>query len=145
MNIRILEENVTSTEITIKCEKITERIHRLKSHIELFDSNLQAKWQGESYFVNLTEILYFESVDEHTFLYTKDAVMETSHRLYELEQILSGQDFIRISKSQIMNVNLVKSLHPELNRTILATMCNGERLSVSRKYVPALKKLLAIK
>ena len=71
--------------------------------------------------------------------------METSHRLYELEQILSEQDFIRISKSQIMNVNYVKHLHPELNRTILATMCNGERLSVSRRYVPELKKLLSIK
>lgn len=145
MNVQILEGNANLTEVVIKCEKITDRIHRLKNHIELFDSNLQAKWEGDTCFVHLPDILYFESVDERTFLYTKDTVMETSYRLYELEQILSDQDFIRISKSQIMNVNLVKSLHPELNRTILATMCNGERLSVSRKYVPALKKLLAIK
>lgn len=145
MNINIIEEQASPLEITIKCRKVTDRIHRLKSHIELFDTQIQGKYQGDTCLVNIWEILYFEAVDDRTFLYTKDAVMETTHRLYELEQILSEQDFIRISKSQIMNVNHVKLLHPELNRTILATMCNGERLSVSRRYVPELKKLLSIK
>ena len=41
--------------------------------------------------------------------------MEVKQRLYELEVILSDKDFIRTSKSQI---NKVKSLRPEINRTI---------------------------
>ena len=145
MNINIIEEQASPLEITIKCKEVTDKIRRLKSHIELFDTQIRGKYQGDTCLVNIRDILYFEAVDDRTFLYTKDTVMETEHRLYELEQILSEQDFIRISKSQIMNLNHVKLLHPELNRTILATMCNGERLSVSRRYVPELKKLLSIK
>ena len=145
MNINIIEEQASPLEITIKCKEVTDKIRRLKSHIELFDTQIRGKYQGDTCLVNIRDILYFEAVDDRTFLYTKDTVMETAHRLYELEQILSEQDFIRISKSQIMNLNHVKLLHPELNRTILATMCNGERLSVSRRYVPELKKLLSIK
>lgn len=90
------------------------------------------------------ETFYFEAVDSRTFLYTQDDVMEIRQRLYELEAILSNQDFIRISKSLIVNINKIRSLKPELNRTILATMCNGERLSISRKYVPAFRKLLSV-
>lgn len=117
---------------------------RLKYHIELFDKKLQAKKDDEWRFVNLFDILYFESVDNRTFLYTKDDVMEIKRRLYELEIILSEKDFFRISKSQIININKVKSLRPEINRTILATMCNGEQLYISRKYAPAIRRLISI-
>lgn len=70
--------------------------------------------------------------------------MEVNQRLYELEHILSEKDFIRISKSQIVNINKIQSLRPELNRTIVATMCNKEQLSISRKYVKAIRNLLSI-
>lgn len=70
--------------------------------------------------------------------------MEVKLRLYELETFLSEKDFIRISKSQIVNINKIKALKPELNRTILATMCNGEQLYISRKYVKAIRNVLAV-
>ena len=96
------------------------------------------------FWVNLSEVLYFESVDNHTFLYTQEDVMEIKQRLYELEEILSDKDFVRISKSLIVNINKIRSLKPELNRTILVTLCNGELLYISRKYVPFVRKLLSI-
>lgn len=96
------------------------------------------------YFVNSSDVLYFESVDNRTFLYTEDDVMEVKRRLYELEMVLSDKDFIRISKSQIVNINKIRSLKPELNRTVLATMCNGEQLYISRKYVQAIRNILSI-
>lgn len=70
--------------------------------------------------------------------------MEINQRLYELENILSDKDFARISKSQIVNINKIQSLKPELNRTILATMCNNEQLSISRKYVKTIRDILSI-
>lgn len=143
MDIQILE-NETKMQVIIKCQQVDENIHRLKSHIELFDNKLQAKMEGDYQFVNAMDVLYFESVDNRVFLYTEDLVMEVRQRIYELEDMLSKQDFIRISKSQIININKIKTLKPELNRTILATMCNGEQLYISRKYVKELRSLLAI-
>ena len=143
MEVHILE-NERKLQVIIKCRQIDERVNRLKSHIELFDNKLQAKAEGDYQFVNAMEVLYFESVDNRVFLYTETSVMEVRQRLYELEDMLSKQDFIRISKSQIVNINKIKTLKPELNRTILATMCNGEQLYISRKYVKELRSLLAI-
>lgn len=144
MDIQIIEHIKEKLQVVIKCQQIDDEIMRLKYYIEMFDKKLQAKRENEWCFVNLLDVLYFESVDNRTFLYTKDDVMEIKQRLYELEIILSNKDFIRTSKSQIININKVKSLRPEINRTILATMCNGEQLFISRKYVPAIRSLLSI-
>ena len=144
MNIQIVEHKESNIQIIIKCRQVDKEVMRLKTHIELFDSKLPAKKDNELYFINASEILYFDSVDNRTFLYTADDVMEINQRLYELENILSDKDFVRISKSQIVNINKIQSLKPELNRTILATMCNNEKLSISRKYVKSIRNILSI-
>lgn len=144
MDIQIAENMQENLQVIIKCKQIDDEIMRLKCHIELFDKKLQAKKDNELHFINSFDVLYFESVDNRTFLYTEDDVLEVRQRLYELEVILSDKDFIRISKSQIVNINKIKSLKPELNRTILATMCNGEQLYISRKYVQAIRNMLSI-
>ncbi len=144
MEIHIIEETGKTLEVIIHCKQITQDVLRLKSHIAIYDNTLTAKKEKEIYMISSSDVLYFESVDNRTFLYTTEDVFEIDRRLYELENILSEKDFIRISKSQVLNIHKVKSLKPELNRTILATMCNGEKLSISRKYVKDLKELLSL-
>lgn len=143
MNIEIVEHK-EDLQVIIQCRQMNEQVTRLKSHIQLFDNKLQAKKENEVCLVNSADVLYFESVDNRMFLYTEDQVMEIKQRLYELELILPDKDFIRISKSQIININKIIALKPEINRTILATMCNGEKLYVSRKYVKPFRELLSI-
>lgn len=143
MKIEIVEQE-EDLQVVIKCRQINEKIRRLKTHIELFDNKIQAKRENELCFVKAADVLYFESVDNHIFLYTEDNVMEVKQRLYELELILSDKDFIRISKSQIVNINKISTLKPEINRTILVTMSNEEQLYVSRKYVKAFRSILSI-
>ena len=144
MNIQIIEDIKEVLQVIIKCPKTDDKVLRLKSYIELFGEKLKAKKDEDFELVNIQDVLYFEAVDNRTFLYTADEAMEIKQRLYELEEMLSDKDFVRISKSQIVNINKIKSLKPELNRTILATMCNGERLSISRRYVQAIKNILSI-
>lgn len=144
MDIQIVEQFKGALRVVIQCRQADDEVKRLKAHIELFDQKLQAKKDHEICFVHPSEVLYFEAVNNRTFLYTQEDVMEIRQRLYELEELLPDKDFIRISKSLIVNVNKIKSLKPELNRTILATMCNGEYLYISRKYVRSIKNLLSI-
>lgn len=144
MNIRIIENIETALQVIIECRKADDEVMKLKNHIELFDNKLTARLDDKTFLINPTDTLYFESVDDRTFLYTADKVYEIRHRLYELEEILSDRDFIRISKSQIVNINCIKSLVPELNRSLSATLSNGEILTVSRRYVKPLRILLGI-
>lgn len=144
MDIEIIEHTEEALRVVIRCDRATDEVMRLKYHIELFDQKIRVKKGHEWSFISLLDVLYFESVDNRTFLYTEGDVSEVRQRLYELENVLSDKDFIRISKSQIVNINKIRSLKPEMNRTILATMCNGEQLYISRKYVPVIRNLLSI-
>lgn len=65
-------------------------------------------------------------------------------RLYEMEERLSGESFVRISNSEI--VNLKKVLHFDLSfaGTICVKLADGTVTYVSRRYVPKIKKILGL-
>ena len=83
-------------------------------------------------------------MDNKVFLYLEKEVYETKLKLYELEERFVGTDFLRVSKSVIMNLAKVKTLSPAFNGRFEATMKNGEKVIVSRQYVPVLKDKLGL-
>ena len=90
------------------------------------------------------DVYYFEAVDNKVFLYLEKNVYETRMKLYELERRFSGTDFFRVSKSVILNLAKVKNFTPGFNGKFEALMKNGERVGISRQYVPLLKNKLGI-
>ena len=139
-----IQEHADKLAVVIQCERTDKYVLRLKDHIELFDNRLTVQHDGETVYIKAANVLYFESVNDRTFLYTDGNVMEIRLRLYELEDALSAYGFLRISKSVVVNMYKISSLRPELNRTLLATMCNGERLVISRSYVKKLRSVLQV-
>ena len=71
-------------------------------------------------------------------------VFDTRSKLYELEKQLDNTDFFRASKSTIINLARVKNICPAFNGRFEVCMENGEKLIVSRQYVPDLKKKLGL-
>lgn len=84
-----------------------------------------------------------ESVDDRTFIYLSGDCYETSHKLYELEEILNERRFIRISKSVIVNLLKIECVKPALNGRYLCHLKNGEDVIISRKYVHEFKEKLS--
>lgn len=137
-------ENNEEQRVEIYCRECDEKIKRLKHYVEDLDTRIEGKDKSETVFINASDILYFESVDNKVFIYTRDTVLETDKKLYELETMLDSRDFFRCSKSVIVNINKIVSLKPEITRNISATMDNKEVIEISRRYVKALKVLLSI-
>ena len=143
MKVYITENNaVTETTVEITCVEASPEVKRLERYICDFDSRLKGKSDGETMYVSARDVLYFESVDNKTFMYTSDAVLEVERKLYELEDSLNKKDFFRCSKSAIVNVNAIKALKPEITRNILATLETGEVITISRRYVKAFRELI---
>lgn len=65
-------------------------------------------------------------------------------RLYELEERLNPDRFVRISNSEIINLKKVKSFDLSITGTICVQLTNGTVTYVSRRYVSKLKKILGI-
>ena len=65
-------------------------------------------------------------------------------RLYEAEARLAGRRFVRISHSELVNLDWAESFDTRLSGTICVRLKNGEASYVSRRYVPAIKQILGI-
>ena len=102
-------------------------------------------WRGdELHQLKLSEIYYFEVVDDCSFLYTHGEVFETKEKLYEFERLCAGSMLFRCSKSMILNAERIDYVRPSLSGRFEAVLSNGEKVMVSRKYVADLKRLLGI-
>jgi len=127
-------------QIIIKCHNIPQDILRLLNAFKTYDDMLIGYTKSGIHRVSPKDIFYIEAVDNKTFMYLATDVYESKQKLYELEEVLDGGDFIRISKSVLVNLSKVKSLSPALSGRLEATLTNGEVVIISRQYVAELKK-----
>ena len=65
-------------------------------------------------------------------------------RLYEIENRLPSNQFIRISNSEIINLKKVNNFDLSFTGTICVKLSNGITTYVYRRYVSKLKKILGI-
>jgi len=131
-------------EIIIRCRQADEQLLKLIYAFKSGQEKLSGTKAGRIYQVSPKEICYFEAVDNKVFLYTDKEVYEIKFKLYELEKRFYGTDFFRASKSVIVNLAKIKSFEPVLGGRFEAHMKNGERLIISRQYVPVLKEKLGL-
>lgn len=93
---------------------------------------------GKQYQLDCRHILYFESADEKTAVHTNCKQFFSKKRLYELEETLP-EDFVRISKSAILNLDQVECYSPQLNGIMKAVLKNGTEVYISRQYLKKLR------
>lgn len=145
MKIEIkVDHNIKETCISISCNRLTPELEKLIAMMRIMEKQLVASADGETFILDVTAILYIESVDRKTFVYTEKGVFESDLRLYELEEQLEEYGFFRASKSCLIQLRAVRSLKRDINRRIRVTMENDEVIMVSRQYAEALKKRLGI-
>ncbi|MCI7107203.1 MAG: LytTR family DNA-binding domain-containing protein [Lachnospiraceae bacterium] len=129
-------------EAIIRTRKMTPDIRKAVALLEHNTKQIVAKSRGEKIFVNQQEILYFESVNEKVFAYTRESEMQTEYTLNELEGMLGQDGFFRCSKAFIVNLDKIVSLRSEMGNRIDAKLENGEHLIISRRYAKELRAIL---
>lgn len=145
MRVTITENpSLDDIEVAVATPRIDERVQRIVASLGAFDRQLVGSRDGTTYRVPLDNVLYAETVDGVTFLYTADTVLETPLRLSELEDKLAGTEFVRASKQMLVNFDHVRGIRPYLNARLQLLLDNGEAALVSRQYAPALKRKLGL-
>lgn len=129
-------------EVLIRCFERTREIEEIEEFVTSRQERLEAFENGCFQHVQLSDICYVESVDNHLFLYTEGKVYEMKSRLYEFEERFCKKQFFRCSKAVIVNLMKIEGLKPALNGRMTAALENGERIIISRKYVRELRSRL---
>ena len=145
MKVTVEEQpGLTEPEVVIRCGRMDQRVSLLAELLRLSVARLTGEKDGQTCILDEDKVLYIDTVDRGTFLYTADGVYESRLRLYELEEQLAPRDFVRVSKSAIVNFDQVRSLRPDLGGRLRLTLSNGEVVVANRQYVPAIRKKLGL-
>ncbi len=131
-------------EIIIRCRSLDDSLLQMIYSLRAGRVKLTVSKGDRIFQVQPSDIFYFEAVDNRVFAYMEKEVFDTKSKLYELEKQLDHTDFFRASKSTIINLAKVRNICPAFNGRFEACMENGEKLIVSRQYVPDLKKKLGL-
>lgn len=134
--------NKEDEQVIIECVEISKEIKDIYSYALTKGTELIGTEEGNMCRFKLEDVCYFEAVGERVFAYTKEKVFEVKMRLYEAEEAYSEHHFIRCSKSMVLNLMQLESISPALNGRFFAHMKNGEKIIISRQYVPRLKRMV---
>ena len=117
MKIRVeIDENVKEEEIILRCRELNDETIAIQKRIaEAVNEGMKLTvTRGESeYYLNLQEILFFETAGAAVAVHTVNQIYTTHQRLYELEEILPGI-FLRVSKSTILNIGRIHSVRKNI-------------------------------
>lgn len=129
-------------EVIVRYSTFTSEIEQIVGILKNEKRRLIGTIGSEKILVELSDVLYIESVDGKSFAYTDCDVIKLEYTLMQLEQMIQEINFFRCSKSMIINIDKVKSLRSLASNRIDATMCNGEHVMISRTYASDFRKRL---
>ncbi|MEL3962966.1 LytTR family DNA-binding domain-containing protein [Lysinibacillus endophyticus] len=141
--IEVINKN-QEEEICIRCHEVNNEINQIVNQLKLNLTTIVGHENDKYHQVKLRDVYYFEAVEGKVFIYCKDKVYEVKNKLYEIEEIYKGKKFFRASKSTIINIAKISHISPSFSGRFEALLDNGERLMISRKYVPNLKTMLGL-
>ena len=142
MRFSVCQISEGEDELILKYRQMNSEVEEVLAFMERHEKKLVGKIDGETIIFQPEEILYIEKVDEKTFAYTLEHVIQMDVSLSMAEMILDDERFFRCSKSMIINVNRVERLKSLPSNRIDATLQSGEHIIISRTDASDFRKLL---
>ncbi|MGP6139495.1 MULTISPECIES: LytTR family DNA-binding domain-containing protein [unclassified Jeotgalibaca] len=144
MRIRIEKMDAGENEVILHIRELDAEMQATLDFLQASSSQIFARKEKETVLISPHAIYFVEAVDNRVFLYTKADVLEVTESLMKLEENYQHAGFVRIGKSQLVNLHHIQKLRSLLNSRIEITLENGEKMIVSRHYAPAFKQRLGM-
>ncbi len=102
------------------------------------------KDNGKIKIIPTANIQYLEAADDYVKIHTADGVFLKNKTMGYFEETMDAQNFIRIHRSYIVNVQLITRIDPYEKESHLAVLSIGIKLPVSKSGYAKLKQVLGI-
>ncbi|HKM35791.1 MAG TPA: LytTR family DNA-binding domain-containing protein [Lachnospiraceae bacterium] len=144
MKIRIwTDERYKEPEIVICTEKQTEYITRIRDTIQhALNTTLTGYCRDMAQILICDDIIRIYAEKDKVLAECQTGIYTMKEKLYELEDKLDKNTFIRISRSEIVNIRRVDKLDTSLTGTIKIYLEGGIITYVSRRNVSKIKDIL---
>lgn len=141
----IIDESLDENKVTIYAKKYSKDIENIRDMLtdRLLDK-IVAVYDKEIFILSFDEIIRIFAQDKEVFVKTNNKSYKVRLTLTELEKRIDKKKFIRISRSEIVNLDYVKRLDLSFTGTIAVELANNEVSYVSRRRLKDFKKILGL-
>ena len=140
-----IDSSVTEPKVIILTDKMTEEVSGIVRILSENEPRMIAGIKDENVkILELNDIMRVYSSGGKVYAVTASDEYIVRRRLYEMEEILKGKMFARISNSEIINLKKVKNFDLSFSGTICVKMNDGSSTYVSRRYVSRIKEVLGL-
>jgi two-component system LytT family response regulator len=98
--------------------------------------------ENRSLFLNVAEIFRFEAERNNVVIYSRRGTFAIRTTLESLEQKLDPQQFARLHRSHVVNLDAIKEIHPWFHGDYKVVLHDGTELMWSRRYTAKRPDLL---
>lgn len=129
----------------IHTSELTDNISKAVSILENDDASdmIAVKKDSDMVLLQFSEIFMFRVENREVKVYDENSDYLIKKPLYRLEELLNT-DFVRISKTTIINIKKIARVAPSLRGMMFVELKNGLKDNISRKYLPGFKEALGL-
>lgn len=129
----VIDEEYQETYVKIFTDKYNKEIENLEKSLVNINNNVILGFKDDDAFVlDLKNIYRFFTEDKDVFIECRDYTYKSRLRMYEIEHRLNNS-FVRISRSEIINISYIKKLDLSFKGIIAVELKNGTVSYVSRR------------
>ena len=141
----VIDENQTEPSLVIYTDRITPEVEAMVDKLRIdHNKQLLGYTGGEIFIIEPSAITRIHTEGNKVVAICEEGAFQLKNRLYEIDEHPPTRFFIRISNSEIVNFEKVKSLDLSITGTITLKFKNGQKTFVSRRYVDKIKTHLGI-
>ncbi|MBR6476935.1 MAG: LytTR family transcriptional regulator [Lachnospiraceae bacterium] len=94
--------------------------------------------------LSVDEVIYVEAFGKEIEIHAQQGTYYALDRMYQLEELLDPQEFLRVSKSVIISKKHVKKIRASLSMKYVLTLSNGTLVDVTRSYYSDFRRFFNI-
>ena len=145
MKITVEHTENEENEVILRCRELDDEMLRLLALVRSGMQKLLVWNEGRDLLpLSISDVVYCETVEEKTFVYTEKGMYQTALTLAELEERWAATGLLRCGKSCVANLYAIRQLRSCGAGRIEATLSTGEKIMISRHYAPALREKLGM-
>ena len=137
------QNNLSETEIEIRYAELDADVQNLVALIEKREHYVLGTDNEQQHRISVSDIFYIETVDRKTFIYTESDVFRCDMKFQQLHSKLEPYGFVQANKSCILNADVIANIKILYNSKMEGTLSNGEKIAISRTYIPGIKTAFA--
>ena len=147
MKIRVeLDETYKDVSVTIQAPEATQEVEEIVGLLERKNGSchLTGFQEEKMRILKPCDICRLSAWKGRVIAETQSDQYEIRMKLYEVEHRLKKGTFIRISRSEIINMDWIDYFECDFTGTLVIVLRNGKKTYVSRRYTKNIKERLGV-